>query len=173
MTHSDRYPAAAAYVIASYEKPVSIFRSLRGVIGDSAFVRAFRDHGRGWRNKHPTPYDLWNSFENASDRPLDWFWRTWFYETWTMDLAIVGGRVVGDSLEIDIERRQAAPMPAVLLVRRDGGREDRVTVPAEVWLSGATRHTRRVAASPRVLSVELDPDKLFPDMMRSNDRWTP
>src|SRR5687768_17682418 len=40
MTHSDRYPSQAAYVIASYEKPVSIFRSLRGVIGDSAFVRA-------------------------------------------------------------------------------------------------------------------------------------
>jgi hypothetical protein len=173
MVHSDKYPSTAAYVIASYEKPVTIFRALRGVIGDSAFVRAFKEHGASWRNRHPTPYDLWNAFENASDRQLDWFWRTWFYETWTMDLAIAGGRVVGDSLEIEIERRQTAPMPAILLVKREGGREDRVVAPAEVWLSGATRHTVRVPASPRVVSVELDPDKMFPDVLRANDRWTP
>jgi hypothetical protein len=173
MTHADKYPATAAYVIASYEKPVAIFRALRAVIGDSAFLGAFRSHNRWWHNRHPTPYDLWNSFENASDRQLDWFWRTWFYETWTMDLAIAGGRVVGDSVEIDIERRQPAPMPAILLVRREGGREDRVVVPADVWLSGATRHTTRVAATPRVLSVELDPDKAFPDLVRANDRWSP
>ena len=173
MTHSDKYPSQRAYVIASYEKPVAIFRALRGVIGDSAFVRAFRDHRTWWRNRHPTPYDLWNAFENASDRNLDWFWRAWFYETWTMDLAIGGGQVVGDSLEIAIERRQPAPMPAILLVKREGGREERVTVPAEVWLSGATRRVVRVPASPRVLSVELDPDKVFPDVMRANDRWSP
>ena len=173
MTHSDKFSTTASYVIASYEKPVAIFRALRGVIGDSAFTRAFTNHGRGWRNKHPTPQDLWNSFESASGRPLDWFWRTWFYETWTMDLAIAGGRVVGDSVEIDIERRQPAPMPAILLVKREGGQADRVTVPASTWLSGATRHTVRVVASPRVLSVELDPDKVFPDVMRGNDRWSP
>ena len=173
MTHSDKFSTTASYVIASYEKPVAIFRALRGVIGDSAFTRAFTNHGRWWRNKHSTPQDLWNSFEGASGRPLDWFWRTWFYETWTMDLAIAGGRVVGDSVEIDIERRQPAPMPAILLVKREGGQADRVTVPASTWLSGATRHTVRVAASPRVVSVELDPDKVFPDVMRGNDRWSP
>jgi len=55
----------------------------------------------------------------------------------------------------------------------EGGREERVVVPADVWLSGATRHTTRVAATPRVLSVELDPDKTFPDLVRANDRWSP
>lgn len=173
MLHADEYPSQAAYVIASYEKPVAIFRALRGVIGDSAFMRGLRDHRSRWLNRHPTPYDLWNTFENASDRNLDWFWRAWFYETWTMDLAIAGGSVVGDSLQIEIERRQPAPMPAILLVKREGGREDRVTVPATVWLSGATRHVVRLVASPRVLSVELDPDKVFPDVMRANDRWSP
>jgi hypothetical protein len=173
MTYADKYTTEASYIIASYEKPVAIFRALRGVIGDTAFTRAITSHGLSWRNRHPTPYDLWNSFENASQRQLDWFWRTWFYETWTMDLAIAGGRVVGDSLEIEIERRQPAPMPAILLVRREGGREERVVAPAEVWLSGATRHTVRVPATPRVLSVELDPDKMLPDVMRANDRWSP
>jgi hypothetical protein len=24
-----------------------------------------------------------------------------------------------------------------------------------------------------VLSVELDPDKVFPDVLRANDRWSP
>ena len=173
MRKSDKFEAQHSYVIAAYEKPVSIFRALRGVIGDSVFRRAVRNHGVWWRDKHPTPYDLWNAFENASGRQLDWFWRTWFYETWTMDLAIAGGRVVGDSLEIEIERRQTAPMPAELLVHREGGREDRVVVPAEVWLSGATRHSVRVPASPRVLGVELDPGSFFPDLMRANDRWSP
>jgi Peptidase family M1 domain len=173
MTHSDKFEAQPSYVIAAYEKPVAIFRALRGVVGDSAFRRAIATHGVEWRNRHPTPYDLWNAFENASDRQLDWFWRTWFYETWTMDLAIAGGRAVGDSLEIEIERRQTAPMPAVLRVVREGDREDRVVVPADVWLSGATRHTVRVPLSPRVVGVELDPDNAFPDLVRENNRWSP
>ena len=64
-------------------------------------------------------------------------------------------------------------MPAVLLVAREGGRKDRVVVPAEVWLSGATRRSVRVPASPRVLGVELDPDRAFPDMVPENNRWSP
>lgn len=173
MTHADKYPNAASYVIASYEKPVAIFRSLRQVVGDSVFRRAIVRHGQWWRNRHPSPFDLWNAFENEGKSNLDYFWRSWFYETWTVDLAIAGGRAVGDSLEIDLERKNTVPLPVPLLVRREGGSEDRLTVPASVWLTGATRHTVRVPGSPRVLSVEIDPGRSYPDLVPANNRWSP
>ena len=94
------------------------------------------------------PYDLWNSFEHASGKKLDWFLAHLVLRDVAMDLAITGGRVVGDSLEIDIERRQPAPMPAILLVRGRADAGSRRRAGRGVAVS-ATRHTVRVPASPR------------------------
>jgi hypothetical protein len=40
-----------------------------------------------------------------------------------------------------------------------------------VWLTGARRYVVRVAASPKIVGVVLDPDSLFPDINRDNQIW--
>jgi aminopeptidase N len=173
MRHGDQFPPGSpAYGTASYDKPVAVLRALRGVLGDSVFHRAFRDYALRWRYKHPMPDDFFNTFEDVSGADLDWFWRQWFFETATLDQALDGVRTSGDSVEIAIERRGEARMPVRLAITREGGTAERLVVPVSVWDQGRTRHTVRVAASPMVTRVEIDPEALFPDVDRRNQRWT-
>jgi hypothetical protein len=172
MRHGDLYPLdSPAYSVASYSKMALTLRSLRAILGDSTFLRAYREYGRRWQYRHPTPYDLWNTFSDVSGRNLDWFWRTWFYETWTLDQAIASVTPRGRDLEVVIEDRGLAPMPVRLAITRTGGAVEWMEVPVHVWLAGARRHTVRVPGGATVQRVEIDPDNAFPDADRTNQTW--
>lgn len=177
MRHGDLYPfGTAAYGVASYEKMATILAALRELLGEDTFMRAYREYGRRWVNKHPTPYDLWNTFNDVSGRDLSWFWRVWFFETWTLDQAVADVRTrtlsaAGDSTEIAIEDRGLAPMPVRLAITRADGSVQRLTLPVEPWLAGARRQTVKVSARPAVTKVEIDPELKFPDIERGNNVW--
>ena len=172
MRHGDQYPiGTAAYGVASYPKMATNLASLRALLGDSVFLRGYREYGRRWLYKHPTPYDFFNTFNDASGRDLSWFWRTWFYETWTLDQAIAAVRPEGDALVVEVEDRGLAPMPARVVVTRQDGRIERLEVPVETWLAGS-RHARlRVADGATVTRIEIDPESAFPDVDRTNQVW--
>ncbi|MGH7528636.1 MAG: M1 family aminopeptidase, partial [Gemmatimonadales bacterium] len=171
MRHGDRYPNYGAYGVASYYKPATTLVALRGVLGRETFDQAFTEYGRRWRNKHPSPYDLFNTFENVSGQDLSWFWRTWFFETWKLDQAIDTVTTVGDSLEVVVTNRGRAPMPVHLVVTRAEGKSDTLKVPVGVWLGGVKRTTVRVAKEPALKSLEIDAAHEFPDVDRSNQVW--
>ncbi|HEV2148564.1 MAG TPA: M1 family metallopeptidase [Longimicrobiaceae bacterium] len=173
MRHGDRYPVETrAYAIASYPKMATNLAMLRALLGEETFHRAYREYGRRWINRHPQPYDLFNTFEDVAGRDLDWFWRTWWYETWTLDQAIGEVRVTGDRMEVDVVDLGLAPMPARLAITRADGRTERVEVPVEVWLNGARRHTVPVRDAASVVRVEIDPERAFADIDRENQMWT-
>ncbi|HEU5051120.1 MAG TPA: M1 family metallopeptidase [Gemmatimonadales bacterium] len=171
MRHGDLYPSYASFGVASYMKTAAILHMLRGMLGEETFMRAYREYGRRWQWKHPTPFDLFNTFEDVAGRDLDWFWRTWFYETWTLDQAV--GRVsqAADGATIVIEDRGLAPMPAVVTVTYEGGRTEQLTVPVETWLRGARQATLSAPAGT-VAKVEIDAAKHYPDVDRTNNVWT-
>ena len=171
MTWSDLYQTPLAYARASYPKMATNMVALRSILGDSIFMEAYREYGRRWRGKHPTPHDFWNTFEAVSERDLDWFWRTWWFETWTMDHAVADVRPLEDgATAIDVEDRGLAPMPVRLEVLLDDGTVRRLGISEDAWLGGARRHTLIVRGG-RVTRVTLDPDRRFPDIDRSNDSW--
>jgi hypothetical protein len=154
-----------------YDKTAQVLATLRGILGEDTFHRAYREYGRRWVGKHPYPYDFFNAMSDVAGRNLSWFWTTWFYEPWPLDQAIASVEPQGDSTAIVIEDRGIAPMPVRLAVTRADGSVQRLDVPVDVWLVGARRHVVRVASSPSVVQVQIDPDGLFPDMDRDNQVW--
>ena len=173
MRHGDLYPPdTPAYSVASYQKMATIMVALRALLGDDVFMTAYREYGRRWINGHPTEYDFFHTFDDVSKRDLAWFWRTWFYETWALDQAIAGVDVRGDSATITVEDRGLAPMPVRLAITRQGASAvERREIPVDVWLRGERRAILRVAASPKIVKVEIDPENAFPDIDRTNNRW--
>ncbi len=171
MWPGDLYPQEW-YFIMYYDKTAQVLAALRGVLGEETFHRAYREYGRRWTGRHPYPYDFFNTVNDVAGRDLSWFWTTWFYEPWPLDQAIASVETAGDSTAITIEDRGLAPMPVDLAITRADGSVQRVTVPVTVWLTaGARRHVVRVAGTPAVTKVVIDPDGLFPDMDRRNQVW--
>ncbi|MGZ8391243.1 MAG: M1 family metallopeptidase [Gemmatimonadales bacterium] len=171
MRHGDRYSSYGAYGVASYYKPATVLVALRGVLGRDTFNKAYTEYARRWLYKHPQPADLFHTFENVSGQDLSWFWRTWFYETWKLDQAIDTVSPSGDSLEVVIGNRGKAPMPVHLEVTRTDGQVQDLTIPVTAWLGGEQRRTLRIAREPAIKNIEIDPDRDFPDVDRSNQAW--
>lgn len=173
MRHGDHYMRDAARTVAAYDKPMVLLHALRGLLGNETFMRAYREYGRRWTNRHPQPQDLFNTFNDVTGRDLSWFWRAWFYETWTLDHAIAGVERSGDRLLVTVEDRGLAPMPARLVITRTDGTTERAEIPVEVWLRGQTRATHVVENAATVARVEIDPERVFPDVDRTNQSWRP
>lgn len=170
MLPGDQYPTSL-YFIMYYDKTAQVFAALRGMIGEATFQRALREYGQRWTNRHPYPYDFFNTVSEVSGKDLGWFYSTWFYEPWPLDQAIASMTTRGSSTEITLEDRGLAPMPVKLAVTRADGSVQRVEVPVSVWLGGARKYVLRVAARPAVTKVEIDPEQLFPDVNRGNQVW--
>ena len=173
MRHGDEYPVGtAAYAVASYQKMATNMVALRALLGDDVFMKAYREYGQRWINKHPTPLDFFRTFDDVSGRDLSWFWRTWFYETWTLDQAITSVQTSGDSATIAVDDRGLAAMPVRLAITRQGvAGVERREIPVDVWLRGERRALLRVRALPKITKVEIDPENAFPDIDRTNNRW--
>ena len=62
-------------------------------------------------------------------------------------------------------------MPVRLAIARADGRVERQVVPVDVWLAGARRHTVYLDAPATITAVEIDPENVFADIDRSNNRW--
>jgi aminopeptidase N len=171
MTRGDLFPSDL-YNVMYYDKTAQILASLRGMLGEPTFHRALREYGRRWTGRHPYPYDFFNTVDDVSTQDLGWFWDSWFFEPWPLDQAIASVKKDGPSVAITIEDRGLAPMPIELAITRAGGKTERMRIPATVWMQGARTYVARVARTPDVMRVEIDPDGLFPDMDRNNQLWT-
>jgi aminopeptidase N len=171
MKPADRYSSDPGYGVAAYWKPAAVLVALREVLGRETFEKAFREYGRRWLGKHPTPWDFWNTFDDVTGQDLSWFWKEWFFETWKLDQALDTVRTEGDSVAIVLENRGRIVMPAPLAITREGGTVDHVTVPASVWFGGERRYTLWVLGKPKVIKVELDPNHALPDVDRADQAW--
>ncbi len=157
MTHADFYPQG--YGFASYTKPAALLHQLRELMRDGdrdVFMEAVRAYVAEWRFKHPSPYDMWRTFERFAGRDLDWYWRSFYFETWTLDHAIAGTEQQGDETIVTIEDRGQVPFPCIVEARYDEGETQRRTVPVEHWLAGNT--TAKVTFPGKPNEVVLDPD---------------
>ena len=156
---------------ASYAKPATALVTLRAVLGDSIFLPAYRAYLHRWAFKHPKPWDFFNSMNDLSGRNLDWFWRSWYYETWTLDQAIAAVESGADATRIVVADRGLVPLPARLVITFEDGSVRREEVPVERWLAGAREAIVTIPPGRSVRSVEIDPERIFPDVDRTNNRW--
>ncbi|MAT53054.1 MAG: aminopeptidase [Saprospirales bacterium] len=86
MTKSDNI---VSFGMNAYAKPATGLWLLRETImGRELFDEAFKTYCERWAFKHPTPADLFRTFEDVSAMDLDWFWRGWFFGIEKVDIAL-------------------------------------------------------------------------------------
>lgn len=159
-----------------YSKPGWGLQILRNqILGADRFDYAFRNYIREWSFKHPTPYDFFRSMENGAGEDLSWFWRGWFLENWKMDQAVTSVTEVKkdgktDGYNIVVTNLEKMPMPIILQIRTREGKTDRVKIPVDVWMRN-TSWTVSYPTTGEVISVELDPDSVLPDIDATNNTW--
>jgi hypothetical protein len=178
MTPADRL-AGGNLVHAYYNKPALGLALLRDhITSPERFDPVFREYIRRWSYKHPTPADFFRTMEDGLGEDLSWFWRSWFYTTDVLDQAVdsvvvgsaggAGAETGATASQIYLRNAQRMPMPVELEVRLRNGTSRRIKLPVEIWFGG----NRYAAVVPGdVVGVTVDPDGIYPDVSRDNNRW--
>jgi hypothetical protein len=171
MRYSDYLDTPGHYGVHAYTKPGSLLFSLRNMLGEETFYRAYQGYLRTWAFKHPKPWDFFNHFNTSTGQDLDWFWQSWYYETWVLDQSIASVTAGGNGTEIVVRDMGDAPMPARLTITLAAGDKLEREIPVTTWLAGMRTATVTVPAGQQVVQVEIDAAAEFPDVMRKNNFW--
>lgn len=170
----DTYPDATNLRnlgMTAYYKPAMGLLILREyILGEERFDNAFKSYIRAWAYKHPQPADFFNHMENVAGENLSWFWKGWFYGTGNIDLAIDGVQNYQGNTIVALSNKGEIPMPVVMEVTYADDSTEVIELPVEIWYRGNTWN-HMIQNSKEVKSVELDPQKLLPDVNFSNDAW--
>lgn len=157
--------------MTAYYKPAIGLLLLREyIIGKERFDNAFKSYIETWAYKHPQPADFFNHMENVAGENLSWFFKGWFYGTGNIDLALRGVQEYQGNYIISLANRGEIPMPVIMEITYEDDSKEKVKLPVEIWQRGDSwdylHRTKK-----EVKSVEIDPDKLLPDVNFSNDAW--
>lgn len=175
MTRPDLFGIGPQYGVAAYTKPATMLRALGGVLGQDVVRQGLAEYTARWLLKHPAPHDFFNVMEDVADQDLDWFWSSWFYATAVLDQAVTAVETepagAGERATITVEDRGGAPMPVHLVLTTADGNTTEVRLPVQPWLDGLAWQVAEVDLAARLTRVEIDPDRLFPDVDRSSNVW--
>jgi hypothetical protein len=163
--------------LAAYYKPGMGLKLLREeVLGAERFDYAFKEYVHRWAFKHPTPFDFFETMEDASGEDLGWFWKGWIINDWKIDQAVDDVMYIKQDPSkgsvITISTVEQLPMPAVIEVTESNGKVGRIELPVEIWQRGSEWKFRYDSKSP-IIMVKIDPDEKLPDVNGKNNTWTP
>lgn len=168
---------------SQYAKPAVALAFLReGILGHERFDEAFREYIRRWAFKSPRPWDFFRTIEDVTGEDLSWFWRGWFYETGMLDQAVTTvmqpggssgdlGGMGGRNARVTFRNLGGLVAPVVYDVTYTDGSTERRVLPVEAWFQADEWQTMWDTKGRRIKRLEIDPDRVFPDVNRRNNVW--
>ena len=177
MTYEDAMPTRDIGMLCYYKPGYGLYLLREYIIGPKRFDYAFRNYVSLWAFKHPTPKDFFRCMDNGAGEDLNWFWKEWIYKSSTLDQAVTDVKYsapdsTGGSkgAEISIKNNRQMVMPVIIEVKESNGRTGRVTLPVEIW-QHTGKWTFHYNSTSTITSIVIDPDKVMPDMDRTNNSW--
>ena len=161
----------AAYLSNSYGKGGLCYYVLQDLLGDKLYFKSLHQYMNDWHGKHPVPYDFFYSFNNASGKNLNWFWKKWFFEWVYPDLAIKNVENSKTGTKIIIENKGGLPLPVYVTIT-SSGKTSVIKSTAVVWKDGKTV----ISLQTKLPYSSIDKIKLgnefIPDKFETNNVWT-
>ncbi len=158
-----------AYRFQAYTRSSVAFYMLYQHIGKDKFAEGLRLFTERWNGKHPTPYDLFFTFNEVAKEDLAWIWKPWFFEIGYADLSIkkVYNTEVNKVIVI-IENKTGFPVPINLTAEYEDGTTKVVSEKMIVWKDKSTYKLNlpEKGLKKLILNTETIPDA-YPD----NNVW--
>jgi aminopeptidase N len=159
-----------AYGNNAYGKPSLGYLAVKELLGDSLFKKALHEYMDRWHGKHPTPWDFFYTFNDASGKDLDWFWNNWFFSDGYIDLAVRAVTRTRTGYTVQVDNIGGFDAPFDLRVRYTDGTGTTIHESPAFWQSNAAHGTIALATSRAVRSVTLD-GGIFVDADSTNNVW--
>ena len=73
---------------------------------------------------------------------------------------------------VTIDNLEKMAMPVIVEYETKSGKKGRINLPVEIW-QNAISVKARIPVEEELISVTIDPDKVYPDYTPENNSWTP
>ena len=160
-----------AYGSNAYGKPALGYLAVKEILGDTLFKKALHEYIDRWHGKHPTPWDFFYTFDSASGKDLDWFWRNWFFSNGYIDLAVSGVTRTRTGYSVQVDNIGGLAAPFDVRVRYTDGTSAEIRESPVFWQTNAAHGVIPLTTSRAVRSVVLD-GGIFVDADSTNNVWT-
>ena len=77
-----------SYGTNAYGKASLAYLAVKDLLGDELFAKCLHTFIDRWHGRHPIPWDFFYSFNDASGKNLNWFWKNWFFTNNYLDIGI-------------------------------------------------------------------------------------
>lgn len=160
-----------AYGDNAYGKAALGYLAMKDLLGDTLFKKCLHTYMDRWHGKHPSPWDFFYSFNDASGRDLNWFWKSWYFDNSYIDLAIKNVEKAGNEYSVTLQNIGGMPAPVNLDISyKDGSSDVRHQTP-DIWKENLDQTTVTVKTDKDIQSIELD-GGIWMDADTSNNKWT-
>ncbi len=146
------------------------YLAMKDLLGDAEFKRVLHGFMERWNGKHPTPWDMYNSFNNISGKDMNWFWNAWYFSYSYIDLAVGGVEKRTDGSAVTVKNVGGAPAPFDVVVTFDDGTTERLHQTPAVWEKNMKEAVVRVASPKTIKSVTLD-GGIYLDYTDADNTW--
>ncbi len=153
-----------------YGKAAVAYLALKDLLGDAEFKRCLHEFMNRWNGKHPLPWDMFNSFNNAAGKDLNWFFNNWFFSNNYIDLAVENVIQNNGKYTVNLKNIGGFAVPVNFITIYEDGTVDKVHQTPEVWSKNQKMATIEVSADKKVNSILLD-NTIYMDADESNNRW--
>lgn len=153
-----------------YGKAAVAYLALKDLLGDAEFKRCLLEFMNRWNGKHPLPWDMFNSFNNASGKNLNWFFQSWFFSNGYIDLALENVTANDNGYTVGIRNIGGFVAPVDFLVTYDDGTKEKLHQTPAIWQQNQKVTTVTVTAKKKIKSLKLDGD-IFMDADETNNAW--
>ncbi|MEP7128086.1 MAG: M1 family metallopeptidase [Chitinophagales bacterium] len=165
-----------AYVTNAYGKPGIFYWALQNLLGDAVFFKALHEYMNRWHGKHPTPYDFFNTINNASGQNLNWFIIPWFMQSAYPDLALKkvqlekGKKALSETWNITVSNVGALPVPVHLEFVLENDSVIRKDFTAVVWKEGNRDYNVQQTLPGKLKFIRLG-NEFIPDVNKADNLW--
>jgi len=147
------------YSLIIYNKAGVSFKYLRSYLGDSIYDSAMHDYYRKWKNKHPQPDDLRQSFESSTGKDLNWFFSDLIGTTKRLDYEVV--RLEDQKLLVKNNGEMVSPLVISGMIGD--------SICFEKWVDGFEGKQWVELPKGDYSVIKIDPRHVMPELYRLNN----
>lgn len=153
-----------------YGKPALGYLAVLDMLGDRLFKKCLHEYMSRWNGKHPIPWDFFNTFNNASGKNLNWFWKNWFFSDYYIDLAITNAEKTADGYSLYIDNIGGMDAPFNVIAAYTDSSSETFHKTSETWKENEKHAKFKINTNKRIRSIQID-GGIFMDANETNNKW--
>lgn len=153
-----------------YGKAALGYLAIKELLGDAEFKHVLHEFMDRWHGKHPLPWDMFNSFNSASGKDLNWFFNNWYFTNGYIDLAVQNVSQTDAGATVTIKNSGGFDAPVDVIVKYEDGKSETFHQTPAIWSADQKLATVNIATKKKITSLVLD-GGVFMDANEADNKW--